>query len=52
MFRPGHDQLELLFEFGLGTGDGGQRRRRLGDAVDTPAKLVRGTGLFRPGVAP
>jgi hypothetical protein len=31
-----------LFEFGLGTGDGGPWRRRLGDAVDTPAEMIRG----------
>ena len=42
MFQPGNDHLELLFEFGLGTGDGGPWRRRLGDALDSPAKMVRG----------
>jgi hypothetical protein len=42
MFEPGHDHLELLFEFGLGTGDGGPWRRRLGDALDTPAQMLRG----------
>ncbi len=42
MFEPGNDHLELLFEFGLGTGDGGPWRRRLGDALDTPAEMVRG----------
>jgi ankyrin repeat protein len=42
MFQPGNDHLELLFEFGLGTGDGGPWRRRLGDAVDTPAEMLRG----------
>src|SRR5271163_1691709 len=42
MFEPGNDHLELLFEFGLGTGDGGPWRRRLGDAVDTPAGMLRG----------
>jgi ankyrin repeat protein len=42
MFQPGNDHLELLFEFGLGTGDGGPWRRRLGDALDTPAEMVRG----------
>ena len=41
-FEPGDDHLELLFEFGLGTGDGGPWRRRLGDAVDTPAEMLRG----------
>jgi len=42
MFEPGNDHLELLFEFGLGTGDGGLWRKRLGDAVDTPAEMIRG----------
>jgi len=42
MFEPGNDHLELLLEFGLGTGDGGPWRRRLGDALGTPAELVRG----------
>ena len=40
-FTPGNDHLELLFEFGLGTGDGGPWRRRLGDAVPSPARMVR-----------
>ena len=42
MFQPGNDHLELLFEFGLGTGDGGPWRRRLGDALDSPVEMVRG----------
>jgi hypothetical protein len=42
MFEPADDHLELLFEFGLGTGDGGPWRARLGDALDTPEQLVRG----------
>ncbi|MDN3359884.1 ankyrin repeat domain-containing protein [Actinomadura sp. DC4] len=42
MFRPGDDHLELLFAYGLGEGDGGPWRARLGDALDTPAELVRG----------
>jgi ankyrin repeat protein len=42
MFEPGNDHLELLFEFGLGSGDVGPWRRRLGDAVDTPAEMLRG----------
>jgi len=42
MFRPGDDHLELLFAFGLGEGDGGPWRARLGDALDPPAELVRG----------
>jgi hypothetical protein len=36
------DHLELLFEFGLGTGDGGPWRGRLGDVLATPAELDRG----------
>jgi ankyrin repeat protein len=42
MFEPDNDHLELLFEFGLGTGDGGLWRRRLGPAVQAPAEMVRG----------
>jgi hypothetical protein len=42
MFEPGNDHLELLLEFGLGTGDGGPWRRRLGDALDSPTAMVRG----------
>jgi ankyrin repeat protein len=42
MFEPDNDHLELLFEFGLGTGDGGPWRRRLGDALDSPAEMLRG----------
>jgi ankyrin repeat protein len=42
MFEPGNDHLELLLEFGLGAGDGGPWRRRLGGALDTPAEMVRG----------
>jgi ankyrin repeat protein len=40
MFRPDNSHLELLFEFGLGRGDGGPWRRRLGDAVETPAEML------------
>ena len=42
MFEPGNDHLELLFEFGLGTGDGGPWKARMGDALDTPEQMVRG----------
>jgi ankyrin repeat protein len=42
MFEPGNDHLELLFEFGLGTGDGGPWRRRLGSALDAPEHMLRG----------
>jgi ankyrin repeat protein len=42
MFGPGDDHLELLFEFGLGAGDGGPWQARMGGALDTPEKMVRG----------
>jgi hypothetical protein len=32
--------LELLYEFGLGRGEGGVWHRRLGSSLDTPAQLV------------
>lgn len=41
MFRPANDHLRLLFDHGLGTGDGGVWRARLGDAVDSPAAMLR-----------
>jgi ketosteroid isomerase-like protein len=37
---PGEDWLELLFEFGLGTGDGGPWRRLLGERQDSPRKML------------
>jgi Ankyrin repeats (3 copies) len=37
---PQEDWLDLLFEFGLGTGDGGPWRRRLGDRQDSPRKML------------
>ena len=37
---PQGDWLELLFEFGLGTGDGGPWRRLLGDRQDSPEKML------------
>jgi hypothetical protein len=42
MFEPDDDHLELLFEYGLGRGDGGVWQARLGDRLDSPAELVRG----------
>jgi len=42
MFTPGNDHLELLFEFGLGRGDGGVWKARMGDLLDSPAQLLRG----------
>lgn len=41
MFTRGNDHLELLFEFGLGSGDGGPWRRRLGAAMESPAEMLR-----------
>jgi hypothetical protein len=41
MFSDDDDFLELLFEFGLGQGDGGPWRRRLPDLLDPPAALPR-----------
>ena len=37
---PQEDWLELLFEFGLGTGDGGPWRRLLGERQDPPRAMV------------
>ena len=42
MFEPGDDHLELLFEYGLGTGDGGPWRARLPDGIASPRDMVRG----------
>jgi hypothetical protein len=42
MFGPDDDHLELLLEFGLGTGTGGPWRARLGDAIESPEQLLRG----------
>jgi hypothetical protein len=36
----GEEWLELLFEFGLGTGDGGPWRRRFGERQDSPQKML------------
>jgi ankyrin repeat protein len=40
MFERSDDHLETLFAYGLGTGDGGVWRARLGDALDTPQQMV------------
>jgi hypothetical protein len=42
MFTPADDHLELLFEFGLGSGDGGPWRRRLGAQTQSPTQLLHG----------
>ena len=39
-FEVGDDHLRLLFEYGLGRGDGGPWRRRLGDAQQSPAVML------------
>jgi hypothetical protein len=36
----GEQWLELLFEFGLGSGDGGPWRRRFGERQDSPRKML------------
>jgi ankyrin repeat protein len=41
VFVAGTAHLELLLEYGLGTGDGGPWRARLGGALDPPAQLLR-----------
>jgi hypothetical protein len=38
--NPGEEWLELLFEFGLGTGDGGPWRRLFGERQDSPRKML------------
>jgi hypothetical protein len=40
MFTPGTEHLEVLFRFGLGGPDRGPWRRRLGDALETPAAML------------
>lgn len=42
MFRPGTEHIELLVEFGLGRGDGGPWRARLGDTLASPQELIDG----------
>ncbi|MFC1436824.1 ankyrin repeat domain-containing protein [Streptacidiphilus sp. N1-10] len=42
MFGTDDDHLRLLFDHGLGQGDGGPWRARLGEALDTPQQLLRG----------
>jgi hypothetical protein len=41
MFEPGNDHLELLFEYGLGAGDGGVWHARLGDQLGSPHEMLR-----------
>ncbi|TQM78783.1 hypothetical protein FHX81_1063 [Saccharothrix saharensis] len=40
MFEPDDSHLELLFDHGLGTGDGGPWRTRIAE-LDSPARLLR-----------
>ncbi|MFC4120676.1 ankyrin repeat domain-containing protein [Nonomuraea zeae] len=40
MFEPDDTHLELLFAYGLGTGDGGPWKRRIGE-LSTPAEMLR-----------
>ncbi|WP_129669512.1 ankyrin repeat domain-containing protein [Phytoactinopolyspora endophytica] len=41
MFRPDNDHLELLFEYGLGHGDGGPWKARMNDLIGSPSELLR-----------
>jgi hypothetical protein len=41
MFEQGNEHLELLFEYGLGRGDGGPWHALLGDQLDSPRDLLR-----------
>jgi ankyrin repeat protein len=41
MFGSTDDHLVLLFEFGLGRGEGGPWHRLLGDALESPAVMLR-----------
>ncbi len=41
MFQSNNEHLELLFEYGLGTGDGGPWKARLGDVWGTPTDALR-----------
>ncbi len=40
MFEASDDHLRLLFAYGLGRGDGGPWRRRLGNAQQTPTQML------------
>lgn len=39
-FRPGNDHLELLFEYGLGSGDGGPWKARFDEALESPTEML------------
>jgi hypothetical protein len=40
MFEASDEHLHLLFEYGLGTGDGGPWRRRLGESQQSPKQML------------
>ncbi|MEY2425763.1 MAG: hypothetical protein QOI61_1335 [Actinomycetota bacterium] len=40
-FEPGAEHLELLFEFGLGQGDGGPWKKMLTSAREAPSEMLR-----------
>jgi len=40
MFRPDDSHLEVLYEFGLGRGDGGPWKRRLGEAAESIEQMM------------
>jgi hypothetical protein len=40
-FRPGTEHLELLFDYGLGQGDGGPWRARLGAQMESPVEMLQ-----------
>ena len=42
MFEADDSHLEILFEYGLGTGTGGPWKARLGDDLDSPRAMVQG----------
>ena len=41
MFGTRDDHLVLLFEFGLGRGNGGPWHRLLGEPLESPAEMLR-----------
>ena len=58
MFEPDNSHLELLFEYGLGRGDGGPWKRAHRGRSDTPAQMLRDPAALggrapsaRPGTA-
>lgn len=42
MFDPDDSHLELMLEFGLGSGDGGPWHRLMPEATDSPTQMLRG----------